>query len=582
MIKVLKVLRKLLDSKNKTLFFITFVLIFIGSFFEMIGISLVIPFVSAIVTPDQLLANKYVQFLLEIFDFITKENIVAYLAAILIFVYVVKNIYLGIIYYFQYKLIYGYYNKLSCKMIKKYLYKPYEMQLNDKTGDMIRKINTDTSYVANVFIQLMSLMSNLMLAALLVFVAFLLNWQMTLLAVVILVSLMAVSRSIIASRLRKIGSRLQICTSQMLKWITQSVSGNKEIKVAQKEDFFYKQFEKYSIEGYKILTKNGVFTKIPSLVNESVCIGGILLVLLIYQLMGMDMQGIIPTLAAFAMVIVKLLPTINACNSAYNAIMYYSPSLDMIADELKHTVIDPVMKNTRKGIKEFGSLDLIHVSYAYPDTQETIFDNACMQIKAGEMIGIVGKSGAGKTTLVDLILGLLKPQKGRIELNNKNISECYDEWLSMVQYIPQTIFMLDDSIRANVAFGEKQEDIDDNRVNQALKDAMLLEFIKQLPDGMNTNIGERGTRLSGGQRQRLGIARALYCNPQVLVFDEATSALDHETEAAIMESINYLYKKKTMIIIAHRLETIKNCDIVYKVENKQIGIDKNIQSEGVK
>ncbi len=573
MLKVVMQLNRLLETKQKIYFVISFILVFIGSFMEMIGISLIIPFVSAIVAPKELLSMDYVQFLTKIFNFITEENIVTCLAIALIIIYIIKNIYLGIVYYFQYKLIYSYYSNLSCRILKKYLYKPYEEQLNDKTGEMIRKINTDTSYVANVLVQLMTFMSNIILTILLVFVAFFLNWQMTLLAAIVLSLLLMTSRNIISTRMKRIGKKLQQCTAEMLKWITQSVSGNKEIKIAQKEEFFLKEFEKNSIEGYKVLTKNGIYSRIPSLANETVCIGGILLVLLIYQLMGMDLQSIVPTLAAFAMVIVKLLPTMNSCNSAYNAVMYYSPSLDVVMRECENIGKWDIIKEKKEEKIEFGQLCLENITYSYPNTEEVILQNANMKISAGEMVGIVGKSGAGKTTLVDLILGLLKPQQGIITLNKESIINHYFAWLNMVQYIPQSIFMLDDSIRANVAFGVARDKIDDTKVYQALKEAMLYEFVKGLADGLETNIGERGTRLSGGQRQRIGIARALYCNPQVLVFDEATSALDNETEAAIMESINYLHGKKTMIIIAHRLETIKNCDKVYRVENRKINLE---------
>lgn len=572
MIEIIKLLNELLESKNKIQFTINFIFLFIGSFFEMLGISLIVPFVSAIMMPEQLFSNYYVQLVLENIPFINKDNIILYLTLLLIIVYVIKNIYLGIVYYFQYKLIYSYYSDLSCKLLKKYLYKPYEKQLNDKTGEMIRKINVDTSYVANVLIYFMSFMSSLVLTILLAFVAFLFDWKITVLAISVIAVLLLMSRFLIAIQLKKIGKKLQYYTAQMLKWITQSVSGNKEIKILQKEDFFFSQFEKNSLASKKILTKNGLFTKIPLLVNETVFIGGMLFVLFLYQVLGMNLQEILPLLAGFAMIIVRLLPTINACNSAYNSMMYYSSSLEVIADEKLVQKSNMKVERRQESLVTFRDLTLENITYAYPNTQENILQNAHMKIHAGEMIGIIGKSGAGKTTLVDIMLGLLKPKSGVILLNNKDIVEDYYDWLNMVQYIPQSIFMLDDTILANIAFGEKPENIDQERVQQALKDSMLSEFVEQLPDGLNTNIGERGTRLSGGQRQRIGIARALYSNPQVLVFDEATSALDNETESAIMESINHLYGKKTMIIIAHRLETIKNCDKVYRVDNKKIEI----------
>ena len=210
------------------------------------------------------------------------------------------------------------------------------------------------------------------------------------------------------------------------------------------------------------------------------------------------------------------------------------------------------------------------ITYKYPNSEVLIFDNATMRIPVGKSVGIVGTSGAGKTTVVDIMLGLLQLKSGGIYADGIEVREHYESWLKNIGYIPQTIFMIDSSIRKNVAFGRGDEDIDDAKVWQALKEAQLDEFVKGLPEGLDTGIGERGIRISGGQRQRIGIARALYEDPEVLVLDEATSALDNDTEAGIMDSINHLHGRKTLIIIAHRLQTIEKCDIVYRVENGSV------------
>ena len=295
---------------------------------------------------------------------------------------------------------------------------------------------------------------------------------------------------------------------------------------------------------------------------------------------GSDITDMLPQISAFAFAAVRLLPSANRMSSAMNAVAYQEPMLDKTIENIK--TADVYEKEDRLAMEEKKKQQgaktvtlekecaLSDISFSYPNTEAQVLDCAGMRIPVGKSVGIVGTSGAGKTTAVDILLGLLKPQAGRILSDGTDIHEDYAGWLSHLSYIPQMIYMLDDTIRANVAFGFHKSEVDDERVWKALEEAQLKEFVEGLPDGINTTIGERGIRLSGGQRQRIGIARALYTDPELLIFDEATSALDNETEAAIMESVNSLHGKKTMIIIAHRLTTIKECDIIYRVENGKI------------
>ena len=284
------------------------------------------------------------------------------------------------------------------------------------------------------------------------------------------------------------------------------------------------------------------------------------------------------TLAAAALV---LLPCVNRINNQINSIAYFEPFFMGVSDNLQDEING---QNTDMSFAtdEEEKLDVKHsiemkdITYAYPNTERLIFDHADLKIPVGASVGIVGTSGAGKSTVVDILLGLLEPSTGYIYADGVDVKETgnYRKWLKNIGYIPQMIFMLDDTIRKNVAFGVPEDKIDENRLWEVLKEAQLDEFIKTLPEGLETGIGERGIRLSGGQRQRIGIARALYNDPEVLILDEATSALDNDTEAAIMESINRLHGRKTLIIIAHRLQTIEKCDIVYRVEDGRAKIER--------
>ena len=296
----------------------------------------------------------------------------------------------------------------------------------------------------------------------------------------------------------------------------------------------------------------------------------------------------VTTLTAFAAAALVLLPCVNRVNNQINNISYFEPFFmgvsDNLQDEISSEKTDMTFAaDTVEKINMADQIELKGIVYAYPNTEKLIFDKADMIIPIGSSVGIVGTSGAGKSTVVDILLGLLKVHEGEILADGVNVLGQYRSFLKNVGYIPQMIFMLDDTIRRNVAFGVPEDKIDEERLWEVLKEAQLDAFIKTLPDGLETTIGERGIRLSGGQRQRIGIARALYNNPEVLILDEATSALDNDTEAAIMESINRLQGKKTLVIIAHRLQTIEKCDIIYRVENGKAvverGLDKILEKQ---
>lgn len=314
---------------------------------------------------------------------------------------------------------------------------------------------------------------------------------------------------------------------------------------------------------------------IPRLLIEMISVCSVLTMIVIMILQGKAIETLIPTLGAFALAAVKLLPSANRIVVALNDIAYKEPALNKLLENLELLECNvpeegSLLKPSEQKCKVEHQIELKGITYSYPNSDKIVLQNADMMIPVGKSVGIMGTSGAGKTTAVDILLGLLQPQKGQVLVDGVDIQKNYAGWLSHIGYIPQMIFLLDDTIRANVAFGIPEEEIDDQKVRRALEEAQLGEFVRDLPQGLNTQIGERGVRLSGGQRQRIGIARALYPDPNVLIFDEATSALDNETEAALMESINSLHGRKTMVIIAHRLQTIQGCDLVYRIEDGKI------------
>ena len=302
---------------------------------------------------------------------------------------------------------------------------------------------------------------------------------------------------------------------------------------------------------------------------ETVCIGGMMSVVILKILRGVNLSYFIPTLSVFVVAAFRMLPSFGRITSFMNMMIFNKPAVEAVyndvrimneLDELKTVENDNELIFNNK-------IDISCVAYSYPNTTAEVLKRVDISIKKNESIGFIGPSGQGKTTLADIILGILTPSKGTIEVDGKDITENMTSWHHMLGYIPQTIFLCDDTIRKNVAYGINEEDIDDERVIRALEEAQIKDFVLRLEEGINTEIGERGVRLSGGQRQRIGIARALYNNPEVLILDEATSALDNDTEVAVMDAINRLQGNKTLIIIAHRLSTIENCDKIYRIND---------------
>ncbi len=374
----------------------------------------------------------------------------------------------------------------------------------------------------------------------------------------------------------KAGQDNQEYYSGLYKWIEQSVMGIKEIKIANKENYFINEYAKCGAGYVNSVQKYNIFNATPRLLIETVCIGGMVGYFVIIILRGAEVTDLLPQLSALAMAAMRLLPSVNRINNYQTSISYFEPFFMDVSDHLQEEIHDERISYDAEKYLQKKQVDKLQIqkeiclkdiTYRYPNSDVLIFNHADMVIPIGSSVGIVGTSGAGKTTIVDILLGLLEIENGHILADGVEVRDHYESWLKNIGYIPQTIFMIDASIRKNVAFGYPEEEIDDDKVWRALKEAQLDEFVRGLPEGLDTSIGERGIRISGGQRQRIGIARALFEDPEVLVLDEATSALDNETEEAIMESINRLHGRKTLIIIAHRLQTIEKCDMVYRVEH---------------
>lgn len=573
---IVKKLNVVLDRKQKRRVAALLVLILIGAVLETLGVSMILPVVTAVVEPDVFTENKIVVQISTLLGLKSLEEFVVAMIAALILIFVLKNAYLLFMYYVQHTFICNSQFQISKDLLNIYFNKPYEFYLNANTSDVLRTVYSDTTGVFSLLLECIQFLSELIIALCLGLVLLVIDFQMTVVMCVVLFGVTGIIALTFKPKMGSIGQEARVRQSRMYNSIIQSIMCIKDVKIFAKEESFLEEYENNGKKYYNLSRTQMVLGSAPRLIIESVCIGGILAYLGVMIIMGRSVASMLPQLSAFALAAVRLMPCANRMSTYLANIAYYKPTLDFVYENVEmpqHIKEQYHPKKDRKGADKLPftrEISIENITYQYPNSEKKIFDKAEMKIPIGKSVGIVGKSGAGKTTLVDLMLGLLDPQGGRILCDGQDVRTNYSGWLHNIGYIPQTINLIDDTIRANVAFGVPREKIDEKRVWEVLEEAQLTEFVKDQPEGLDTEIGERGIRMSGGQRQRLGIARALYHNPELLILDEATSALDNDTEAAIMEAINHFHGRKTMLIIAHRLKTIENCDMIFAVRDGKI------------
>jgi len=351
--------------------------------------------------------------------------------------------------------------------------------------------------------------------------------------------------------------------------LQQGLGGAKDVKLLGRENDFLKQYSIHNRESSKVGRLNNTIQQLPRIWLELLAVCGLVALVLVMLAQGGALETIIPKLGLFAVVTFRLMPSVSRLLNVMQSLKYCLPVIDILGKDLSLFTPENIEKEVK--ISSFqNALELQHITYTYPEVALPSLKDISLSIKHGESVGFIGTSGAGKSTLVDILLGLLPPDQGVVMVDGKDIRENLRGWQNQIGYVPQSIYLTDDTLLRNIAFGLSTEQIDNESVSKAIRAAHLADFIQSLPEGLNTVVGERGIRLSGGQRQRIGIARALYHDPSVLVLDEATSALDTATEKGVMDAVRELQGSKTIIIVAHRLSTIEHCDRLYRLENGQI------------
>lgn len=575
---VIQKLWYIFDKKQKIRLARLAILILIGTLLETLGVTVIVPFITAVMYPEQFMDNKYIQIILQFTGIKDKSGAIILLAGALIFVYICKNLYLIWMYGIQFRFIYTNQRKLSNRLMSCYLKQPYTFHLEHNSAELQNNIFNEVDFFMSTILHIISVFTDSCVCVALIILLFVTDKGITLgVAALLLVFVLTFYRWY-KREAKKWGLERKIYSENSIEAIQHSLGAIKEIKVLGRERFFEKAYDQNYYRFLESKRKVNTYSMAPKPLMEAMCVTGLLLVVSFKIYQGVEVQSFIPTLSVFALAVIRILPSSSRLTSGISNVLYGKASIDAIYHDLRE--IDALSENTNEykvQQKEFDfskKISIRNLSFKYGENGKKVLEKLSLDIPKNKSVAFIGASGAGKTTLADIILGVLPYSDGNIYVDDKELSDIANIWKKKIGYIPQSIFITDDTIRRNIALGIEDNDIDDSQIWKALEDAQLKDFVMQLEDGLDTMLGEFGVRISGGQRQRIGIARALYNNPEVLVLDEATSALDNETEKAVMESIDELNGRKTLIIIAHRLTTIQNCDLVYRIEEGKAELEK--------
>lgn len=574
----IKKINYILSRQQKQYGIVVLIMGIIAALLELLGVAIIIPILNMMLDMNATREKWYIQKASSIFNLDTDLKLVWFICGLTIMVYLFKNLFFSVYSWVSSKYSMKIQRELAIRVMQIYMRQGYVFFMQNNTARLLQGMTSDVSGVYNILNTFFTLIVKILT---LISIAGFIVIQSKDLALV-LIALAIISFTIIQLLFRRSmdrnGKLAWKYACECSRTSIEAMQGNKEILVMNKQDFFVKHYSELLAGSNRVAVKLNMGAVLPSYIIEMICIGGVLIAMAVQMGIAEDTYALITSLSVIAVGAFRMLPALGGITSGINSITSYLAQLDsaystltMVKDlENKENVNVGSQHNEEGEIVFKSKLEIKNISFAYPDTDDNVLENVSFSIKEGQSIGLIGPSGAGKTTLVDIILSLLKPSMGEILIDGINIEDLGGRWNDIIGYVPQSLYILDDSIRRNVAFGEPIENIDDEKVWEALKIAQLEEFVKTLPQQLETQVGEWGVHFSGGQRQRMAIARALYRNPEILVLDEATAALDNETEKDVMQAIENLQGYKTLIIVAHRLSTVRNCDVIYEVRDKSI------------
>ena len=563
--------------KKKEKFQISLLLIgsIIMAFFEVVGVASILPFMSMVLDPDQISSNQILSFLFNFFNFDNVETFLFYSGVAVLVLLAFSNFFSAFMYW-----AITYFSKMqghiiSMRLLKHYLSNNYLFFIERNSSDLGKNILSEIDRVVKgVVLQALQAISKAILTIVVFTFLIYINPFIAIISVLSIGGAYFIFYIISRSYLSTIGEKQSIALFHRYRTVDEAMMGIKDIKLKSLERNFIGRFRQPSIDNARLSAQGLVIAILPRYLLETVAFGGIISIILILLSNDVLISEIIPVLSLYAVAGYRLLPAVQNIYSAQSMIKYNRPALMIIINDLKEIKIEEkneLSNEVDQMIKFDKKITVNDIFFKYPKSEKNVIDGISLSILKNTSIGFAGSTGSGKTTLIDVILGLLDPKKGNIIIDDTIINkQNLLSWQNKISYVPQTIFLIDESISSNIAFGIKREEIDHDRVVKAAQLANLDRFVEDLPEKYDTLVGENGVKLSGGQRQRIGIARALYNEPEVLVLDEATSALDGITENYVMEAIESLSNKLTLIIVAHRITTIENCDMIYFLEEGKI------------
>lgn len=567
---------QILNRKQRRDGIILFFLLMIVSLLEMLGVGVIVPFIITMLEPEKIMTNQYVVPFINLFQITDYRQFMYVVSGGIILIYVVKNAFILYVNYYQSRYRNQLEKDLNVKMLSSYMKRPYTFFLRTNSAEIIRGVNSDIVNVSSVLDGYSRIFSEGLTCLIIGIFLICMNpfMALSLLAVAGITALVIIMG--FKGITGRCGAQTREAFAEKFKHMNQAVNGIKEISVAHRKAYFVQQFAHSAQKAAESNTTYLWISKTPSRLIETVFIGSLLVVVTIsYGKAGNNLE-FVTALGAIGIAAVRILPSVSTLTNAMNGLVYMRPSLEaaydnlMEADRYQDTIEDFGLEMNEAKITRFCSkIEVKQVAWRYQDNLPLVLEDLNIEIRKGESVALIGESGAGKSTLADILLGLLKPEKGNVTVDGTDIFSIQSIWSKMIGYVPQMVFLIDDTIRRNIALGIPEQKIEDEKVWHALEQAQMRSVVEDMEGGLDAIVGERGIKLSGGQRQRIAIARALYHDPDILILDEATSALDMDTESAVMEAIDALQGRKTLIIIAHRLSTIQNCDKVYEIRDKK-------------